>query len=563
MPPPKLPFDKIAFSLCLSFVLGAIADPSPLSSLDAGSSIPIPAESILPDNTIEPEVVTAVSQAPYDEPENNLESEEPPPSFPDNAGVDPDVSSRIANEEEASNSSSSSSHASGSPIAAMEENLAESIAEPDMELKTEPGTELNLFNEMSEARTEAETAIEPTPAALPIPDREFERIPDGDSALSSAPISDSIEEIDDTISIADEGDASSSSASSSHASGFPIAPLGENFAESIAEPAVELETEQGTNPQLELHPLSEMPAAGTAGETETEPTAAVTPIPYSESENIPDGDSALSSAPISDSIEEMDDTASIADKGGASDFSSFSLSNALDLHAEHLTESIAEPTAQPLTHSLIPSAESDVNKKRSSQESTSTQDAHHSPKKRSQKNGAALFSNRGNRAQFMSAAGIGAVTGLVTGNQRKGTTGDTGPIGPTGAAGPIGPTGNPYTYPTGPATLTFTFTEDGLGNRGNWRGIIVTPSHAIHETPIMVNNGAPSTVAISIPAPAELGRYTVAFYQLSSDAFPAQGSCQVTNDRNSHVWNFTSNVPSISVGAQISQDFLYDVLIIP
>lgn len=166
------------------------------------------------------------------------------------------------------------------------------------------------------------------------------------------------------------------------------------------------------------------------------------------------------------------------------------------------------------------------------------------------------------------AQGPQGLQGPAGADGADGADGAAGAQGPQGPQGPQGVQGDPFTYATGPATLTFLF-EAIIGNAaltGTWRGLVVTPDQQAFQTPIIVPIllGPQQQETITISAPATLGVYTVVFYVESGGTLGSTlGTCTVTNDQNGDIVTLQPINVLSDDGDQESLQFTYSTLIIP
>jgi hypothetical protein len=121
-------------------------------------------------------------------------------------------------------------------------------------------------------------------------------------------------------------------------------------------------------------------------------------------------------------------------------------------------------------------------------------------------------------------------------------------------------------FPTGPASLTFTFTPNLVVPllTGSWRGVIVTPDQQILTTTVFDLSilGAPQ--AITIPAPAVIGTYEIVFLVESPISLLGStlGTATVTNSVNGDSQTFLPITALTTEGAQVTFEYSYGPTIV-
>ncbi|MDF2549308.1 MAG: hypothetical protein K0S07_375 [Chlamydiales bacterium] len=176
----------------------------------------------------------------------------------------------------------------------------------------------------------------------------------------------------------------------------------------------------------------------------------------------------------------------------------------------------------------------------------------------------ASYATMSKTTMMVGAGVIGAAAGAVAGKSAvddgkdgaAGATGATGPAGAAGATGATGAAGTNFTFPTGTATYNFSFTETGAVGDSNVQGVVITPSQQVLSTPVVVA-GAASNNIISINN-AEVGKYTVLFYQATTGLAAGDMTCTVTNTDNGVSHTYTSSFGAATMGLQDAYEFVYD-----
>ena len=175
------------------------------------------------------------------------------------------------------------------------------------------------------------------------------------------------------------------------------------------------------------------------------------------------------------------------------------------------------------------------------------------------------------------SVGLGACAGVIAGNiagkkakegdhGQKGPCGHDGKRGPPGPSGPTGATGPAFTIPTGPATLTFSFTSLPVtaGITGTWQGFVVEPDQTVNLIGSFDISLAPQNNFMQFTN-AQIGTYTIVF--LANSAISGLGSelgeCVVSNNLNSETSTFAPTAAVSTAGQEVTFDYVYSTQIIP